>query len=116
MLLTVLNDLLTLPNIYTFGAFAVLMVVVFVMGMLLVRLAQDPIRARLESLSKGDGMPPSAGIWEGLATQIPQTGLDSGILDREIRRHRATRYRHKSVDNGARPRGGNASVRRSSTP
>ncbi len=86
MLLTVLNDLLTLSNIYTFGAFAILMVVVFVMGMLLVRLAQDPIRARLETLAKGDGMPASAGIWEGLATQIPQTRLDTSVLDREIRR------------------------------
>jgi tight adherence protein C len=85
-LTTILNELLTLSNLITFGAFALLMVVVFVMGMLLVRLSQDPIRARLESLAKGDGMPPSAGIWEGLATQLPQTRLDNGILDREIRR------------------------------
>jgi tight adherence protein C len=86
LLSTILNDLLTLPNLLTFGAFAIVMVVVFVMGMLLVRLSQDPIRARLESLAKSDGMPPSAGIWEGLATQLPQTRLDNGILDRELRR------------------------------
>jgi tight adherence protein C len=85
-LTTILNQLLTLPNLITFGAFAIVMIVVFVMGALLVRLAQDPIRARLESLAKGDALPPSAGIWEGLATQIPQTRLDNGILDREIRR------------------------------
>jgi tight adherence protein C len=86
LLTTILSELLALPNLITFGAFALLMVVVFVMGMLIVRLSQDPIRTRLESLAKGDGMPPSAGIWEGLATQLPQTRLDNGILDREIRR------------------------------
>jgi tight adherence protein C len=56
------------------------------LGLLAIRLSQDPIRDRLESLVKDEAVAPSAGIWEGLANQLPQTRLDNGILDRELRR------------------------------
>ena len=86
MILTLLDNLTTLPNIITFASFAVVMIIIFVVGILIVRLSQDPIRDRLESLSKSDAMPPSAGIWEGLSHQLPQTRMDNGVLDRELRR------------------------------
>jgi tight adherence protein C len=84
--LTVLTNLLTLQNLVALGSFAGVVLVIFVVGMLLIRMSQDPIRARLESLAKGDLLPPSAGIWEGLSHQLPQTRIDNGILDRELRR------------------------------
>lgn len=86
LLTTIFNELLTSTNLITFGAFALFMIVVFVMGTLLVRLSQDPIRARLEAISKGDNATPSAGIWEGLATQLPHSQADSGVLEQELRR------------------------------
>jgi len=86
IVLTLLADLLSLQNLLTFGAFALFVGIVFGLGALMIRLSQDPIRARLESLVKDDAVAPSAGIWEGLAHQLPQTRLDNGILDRELRR------------------------------
>lgn len=86
MNISVIHDLLTLPNILTLSAFGLVMIIVFVIGMLAIRLSQDPIRDRLESLAKSDAMPPSAGIWEGLSHQLPQTRADNGVLERELRR------------------------------
>jgi tight adherence protein C len=84
--LALLAELASLTNLLTFGAFALIMGVVLSLGFLAIRISQDPIRDRLESLVKDDAVAPSAGIWEGLANQLPQTRLDNGILDRELRR------------------------------
>ena len=77
---------LSLSNLFTVGAFVLIVGIVMGMGFLSIKLSQDPIRDRLETLVKDDAVAPSAGIWEGLANQLPQTRLDNGILDRELRR------------------------------
>ncbi len=85
-LLALLAETLSLQNMLTMGAFALVVAIVFGIGVIMIRMSQDPIRDRLETLVKDDAVAPSAGIWEGLAHQLPQTRLDNGILDRELRR------------------------------
>ena len=80
--LTLLAQVLSWTNIFTFGAFVLIVGVVMSLGYFAIKMSQDPIRDRLETLVKDDAVAPSAGIWEGLAHQLPQTRLDNGILDR----------------------------------
>ena len=84
--LSLIAQTLSWTNIFTFGAFVLFFGVVMSLGYFAIKMSQDPIRDRLETLVKDDAVAPSAGIWEGLAHQLPQTRLDNGILDRELRR------------------------------
>lgn len=84
--LSLFAQMLSWTNIFTFAAFALIVGVVMILGFIAIKMSQDPIRDRLETLVKDDAVAPSAGIWEGLAHQLPQTRLDNGILDRELRR------------------------------
>ena len=84
--LTIVANALSTPNLFMVGAFVLIVGIVLGLGLLAIRMSQDPIRDRLETLVKDDAVAPSAGIWEGLANQLPQTRLDNGILDRELRR------------------------------
>ena len=84
--LSILANALSTPNLFMVGAFVLIVGIVLGLGLLAIRMSQDPIRDRLETLVKDDAVAPSAGIWEGLAHQLPQTRLDKGVLDGELRR------------------------------
>lgn len=73
-------------NLVTACAFLVIFVGFVVIGQLVIRLRNDPVRQRLQSLAKGESMPGAGGLLEGLSQQLPQTSNDNGALDRELRR------------------------------
>ena len=54
LMLSLLAAITSPLNLITIGAFAVIVIAIFVTGVLMVRLSQDPIRERLESLAKDD--------------------------------------------------------------
>lgn len=77
-------------NLATIGSFLFIVIIVVALGWLVARFARDPVRDRLEAIARSDqAEAPASGeasaFSESLARQLPQTRIDNGKLDRELR-------------------------------
>ena len=76
-----------LVELLTLGSFIICAIVAFLIGRGLMRFSRDPISERLaESARENSQAIFRESLAKSLAEQLPQTKLDNGLLDKELRR------------------------------
>jgi len=81
---------LTQADLIALAVLVLITVVVFLLGRYFLRAKADPVRERLSAIARGEsggnGKPAESGsLAESLATQLPQTKRDNGVLEKELR-------------------------------
>lgn len=92
-------------DLISLAIFVLIAAVTFILVQALARLQQDPLQGRLAAASTGvTSGTGNEGLVSGLAEQLPQTSMDNGNLDRELRRagyyQRDARKYYLAIRNG----------------
>lgn len=75
------------PNVIAIAAFLLISSAVYIVARLVTAMRRNPLQERLNDLARrGIAEPVGRPLLESLAEQLPQTKIDNGMLDRELKR------------------------------